>query len=168
MRIALDAMGGDYAPGPNILGALEAVELNPGLEVLLVGDRARLEEELQRTGPLPAAVRIVESEGWVGMDEKPTTALREKPNCSIARCWQLMAQGLADAVVSAGHTGAVVAAGLRTRLFLKGVKRPGIAVRLPTLKGSCILVDVGANPEARPEHLAQYALMGYVYAQKML
>jgi glycerol-3-phosphate acyltransferase PlsX len=105
MRIALDAMGGDYAPGPNILGALEAVELNPGLEVLLVGDRARLEEELQRTGPLPAAVRIVESEGWVGMDEKPTTALREKPNCSIARCWQLMAQGLADAVVSAGHTG---------------------------------------------------------------
>jgi len=159
MRIALDAMGGDYAPGPNILGALEAVELNPGLEVLLVGDRARLEEELQRTGPLPAAVRIVESEGWVGMDEKPTTALREKPNCSIARCWQLMAQGLADAVVSAGHTGAVVAAGLRTRLFLKGVKRPGIAVRLPTLKGSCILVDVGANPEARPEHLAQYALL---------
>jgi phosphate acyltransferase len=168
MRIALDAMGGDYAPGPNILGALEAVELNPGLEVLLVGDRVRLEAELVRTGPLPAAVRIVESDGWVGMDEKPTTALREKPNCSIARCWQLMAQGLADAVVSAGHTGAVVASGLRTRLFLKGVKRPGIAVRLPTLKGSCILVDVGANPEARPEHLAQYALMGFVYAQKML
>ena len=127
MRIALDAMGGDYAPGPNILGALEAVELNPGLEVLLVGDRARLEEELQRTGPLPPAVRIIEADGFVGMDEKPTTALREKPNCSIVRCWQLMAGGLADAVVSAGHTGAVVAAGLRTRLFLKGVKRPGIA-----------------------------------------
>jgi glycerol-3-phosphate acyltransferase PlsX len=79
-----------------------------------------------------------------------------------------MAAGNADAVVSAGHTGAVVAAGLRTRLFLKGVKRPGIAVRLPTIKGSCILIDVGANPAARPEHLAQYGLMGSVWAKEML
>lgn len=168
MRIALDAMGGDFAPAPNILGAIEAAERLPNLEVLLVGDRSSLESELARIGPLPPAIRIVESEGFVGMDEKPTTALREKPNCSIVRCWQLMASGMADAVVSAGHTGAVVAAGLRTRLFLKGVKRPGIAVRLPTLKGSCILMDVGANPAARPEHLAQYGLMGFVYAQKML
>lgn len=168
MRIALDAMGGDFAPGPNILGALEAVERFPGLEVLLVGDRPLLEQEIAKVGQLPDSIRIVESEGFVGMEEKPTTALREKPNCSIVRCWQLMAAKQADAVVSAGHTGAVVAAGLRTRLFLKGVKRPGIAVRLPTLKGSCILIDVGANPAARPEHLVQYGMMGAVYAQKML
>jgi glycerol-3-phosphate acyltransferase PlsX len=168
MRIALDAMGGDFAPGPNIVGAFEAIERIPDLEILLVGDRSALDREISQVGSLPPNVRIVESEGVVGMEEKPTLALREKPNCSIARCWQLMAAGEADAVVSAGHTGAVVAAGLRTRLFLKGVKRPGIAVRLPTMKGSCILVDVGANPAARPEHLVQYGLMGSVWAREML
>ncbi len=168
MRIALDAMGGDFAPGPNIVGAFEAVERNPNLEILLVGDRARLEEEIANVGSLPDSVRIVESVGVVGMEEKPTAALREKPNCSIARCWQLMAAGEAEAVVSAGNTGAVVAAGLRTRLFLKGVKRPGIAVRMPTAKGSCVIIDVGANPAARAEHLAQYGLMGAVFARELL
>ena len=168
MRIALDAMGGDFAPRPNIVGAFEAVERNSKLEILLVGDRACLEEEIAKVGSLPAAIRIIESDGVVGMEEKPTAALREKPNCSIVRCWQLMAAGDADAVVSAGNTGAMVAAGLRTRLFLKGVKRPGIAVRMPTVKGSCILIDVGANPAARPEHLAQYGLMGAVFARELL
>ncbi|MBL8815374.1 MAG: phosphate acyltransferase PlsX [Planctomyces sp.] len=168
MRIALDAMGGDFAPAPNIIGAIEAVAQIPDLEVLLVGDRAPLEQEIASAGGIPASIRIVESEGVVGMEEKPTVALREKPNCSIVRCWQLMASGEADAVVSAGNTGAVVAAGLRTRLFLKGVKRPGIAVTLPTLTGPCVLVDVGANPAARPEHLYQYGLMGSIYAREML
>jgi len=168
MRIALDAMGGDFAPGPNIVGAFEAVERNSNLEILLVGDRARLEEEIAKVDLLPGSVRIVESDGVVGMEEKPTTALREKPNCSIARCWQLMAAGEADAVVSAGNTGAVVAAGLRMRLFLKGVKRPGIAVRMPTVKGSCVIIDVGANPAARAEHLAQYGLMGAVFSRELL
>lgn len=168
MRIALDAMGGDFAPSPNIVGAFEAVERNSNLEILLVGDRARLEEEIAKVGSLPDSIRIVESDGVVGMEEKPTVALREKPNCSIARCWRLMAAGEADAVVSAGNTGAVVAAGLRTRLFLKGVKRPGIAVRMPTVKGSCVIIDVGANPDARAEHLAQYGLMGAVFARELL
>ncbi|MCA9066913.1 MAG: phosphate acyltransferase PlsX [Planctomycetaceae bacterium] len=168
MRIALDAMGGDFAPGPNVQGALEAVSRIPDLEVLLVGDRAALESEVEKLGSLPPSISLVDSEGVVGMHEKPTVALREKPNCSIVRCWQLMANGDADAVVSAGNTGAVVAAGLRTRLFLKGVKRPGIAVTLPTLKGPCVLVDVGANPAARPEHLFQYGLMGAIYAREML
>jgi glycerol-3-phosphate acyltransferase PlsX len=168
MRIALDAMGGDFAPSPNIIGAFEAVERNSNLEILLVGDRVRLEEEIAKVGSLPATIVIVESDGVVGMEEKPTSALREKPNCSIARCWQLMAAGDADAVVSAGNTGAMVAAGLRTRLFLKGVKRPGIAVRMPTVKGSCVLIDVGANPAARPEHLSQYGLMGAVFARELL
>ena len=168
MRVALDAMGGDFAPAPNIIGAIEAVSQNPDLEVLLVGERSQLEQEISSAGGIPHAIRLVESEGVVGMEEKPTTALREKPNCSIARCWQLMANGEADAVVSAGNTGAVVAAGLRTRLFLKGVKRPGIAVTLPTLTGECVLIDVGANPAARPEHLYQYGLMGAIYSREML
>ncbi|MCA9071679.1 MAG: phosphate acyltransferase PlsX, partial [Planctomycetaceae bacterium] len=106
--------------------------------------------------------------GVVGMEEKPTEALRKKPNSSIVVCWKLMAGREVDAVVSAGNTGAVVAAGLRTRLFLKNVKRPGIAVALPTAKGRSVLVDVGANPAARPEHLFQYGVMGSIYARDVL
>jgi glycerol-3-phosphate acyltransferase PlsX len=168
MRIALDAMGGDFAPEPNIDGAIAAAKADPDLEVLLVGDRPRLEGLLDRAGYSGKQLVVRESDGWIGMEEKPTEALRKKPNCSIAVCWQLMAAKEVDAVVSAGHTGAVVAAGLRTRLFLKNVKRPGIAVALPTLAGRSVLMDVGANPAARPEHLYQYGVMGSIYAREFL
>ena len=168
MRIALDAMGGDHAPGPNVQGALEAVADIADLEIALVGDPAALESELAKHNDSSSRIEIVESDGVVGMEEKPTVALREKPNCSIVRCWQLMANKEVDAVVSAGNTGAVVAAGLRTRLFLKGVKRPGIAVTLPNMNGGSVLVDVGANPAARPEHLVQYGIMGRIYAREIL
>ncbi|MCH2200818.1 MAG: phosphate acyltransferase PlsX [Fuerstiella sp.] len=168
MRIALDAMGGDFAPIPNVQGAVQAVGQNDDLTVILVGDQRALESHLDSEGLKSDRISIVGSDGVVGMDEKPTVALREKPDCSIARCWKLMAGGDADAVVSAGNTGAVVAAGLRTRLFLKGVKRPGIAVTLPTRKGASVLLDVGANPDARPEHLLQYGVMGSIYAREFL
>ena len=168
MRIALDAMGGDFAPEPNIEGAIAALEASPDLEVLLVGDQPRLEQLLEQRGHSGGRLAVVPAEGVVGMDEKPTDALRKKPNSSIAVCWRLMAGREVDAVVSAGNTGAVVAAGLRTRLFLKGVRRPGIAVALPTAKGRSVLMDVGANPAARPEHLYQYAVMGAIYARDML
>jgi len=168
MRIALDAMGGDFAPDPNVQGAIRAVDQTKDLEVILVGDRSVLEPQLVASGSAAGRLSIVESNGVVGMDEKPTLALREKPDCSISVCWKLMAGGDVDAVVSAGNTGAVVAAGLRTRLFLKGIRRPGIAVTLPTLKGSSVLLDVGANPDARPEHLLQYGVMGSIYAREIL
>lgn len=168
MRIALDAMGGDFAPNPNVHGAIQAMKQTEDLEVILVGERSVLEQQLDGTDSLAGRISIVESDGVVGMNEKPTVALREKPDCSIARCWKLMAGGGADAVVSAGNTGAVVAAGLRTRLFLKGVKRPGIAVTLPTRKGASVLMDVGANPDARPDHLLQYGVMGSIYAREIL
>ncbi len=168
MRIALDAMGGDFAPDPNVQGAIQAIDQTEDLEVILVGDRSVLERQLETAGSTSDRISIIESHGVVGMDEKPTVALREKPECSIALCWRLMAGGDADAVVSAGNTGAVVAAGLRTRLFLKGIKRPGIAVTLPTRKGASVLLDVGANPDARPEHLLQYGVMGSIYAREFL
>ena len=168
MRIARDAMGGDDAPAPNVDGAIAALQEDSSLEVLLVGDRARLQSELGERDYSGKRLTIQEAEGVVEMHEKPTDALRKKPNSSIAVCWKLMASRQVDAVVSAGNTGAVVAAGLRTRLFLKGVKRPGIAVALPTLKGRAIRVDVGANPAARPEHLYQYAVMGTIYAQEIM
>ncbi len=168
MRIALDAMGGDFAPDPNVEGAIAAVAENPDLQILLVGDQELLEGKLAGAGYSGKAITVLASEGVAGMDEKPTEALLKKPRCSIAVCWKLMAGKEVDAVVSAGSTGAVVAAGLRTRLFLKGVKRPGIAVTLPTLKGQSVLLDVGANPAGRAEHLFQYAVMGAVYAREVL
>ena len=160
MRIALDAMGGDFAPLVNVEGAIAALNTHHELEVLLVGDEGGLRRLLDEVGFSGDRLKVVRADGHVGMEEKPTDALRKKPNCSIAVCWKLMAGREVEAVVSAGNTGGVVAAGLRTRLFLKGIKRPGIAVALPTLKGRSILMDVGANPAARPEHLFQYAIMG--------
>lgn len=168
IRIALDAMGGDFAPGPNVDGAIAALNEFPDLEVVLVGDVAVLDGLLQSSGYSGARLQLRAADGVVEMDEKPTDALRKKPNCSIAVCWQLMATKEVQAVVSAGHTGAVVAAGLKTRLFLKGVKRPGIAVSMPTLKGKSVLMDVGANPAARPEHLLQYGIMGSIFAREIL
>ncbi len=168
MRIALDAMGGDYAPGPNIDGAIAALQAHPELEVVLVGDQSQLEPLLAKAGFSSERLIVRHSDSWITMEEKPTEALRKKPNCSISVCWQMMAGREVDAVVSAGHTGAVVAAGLKTRLYLKNVKRPGIAVALPTQKGRAVLMDVGANPAARPEHLFQYGIMGLVYARDVL
>ena len=168
MRIALDAMGGDYAPGPNIDGAIAALQAHPELEVVLVGDQPQLEPLLAKSGFSSERLILRHSDSWITMEEKPTEALRKKPNCSISVCWQMMAGREVDAVVSAGHTGAVVAAGLKTRLYLKNVKRPGIAVALPTQKGRAVLMDVGANPAARAEHLFQYGIMGQVYARDVL
>lgn len=167
MRIALDAMGGDYAPDPNIEGAIAALQADPALEVVLVGDAPALHALLEKSGTSDSRLTVQPADGFIGMEEKPTDALRKKPNCSIAVCWKLMAEKQVDAVVSAGNTGGVVASGLRTRLYLKGVKRPGIAVALPTAKGRSILMDVGANPAARPEHLYQYGVMGEIYARSM-
>ena len=167
-RVALDAMGGDDAPEPNLEGARAALAADPRLRVVLVGEREVVEPAVADAGDLGGRLSWVASEGVIRMEEKPTDGLREKPDCSIAVCWKLMASKEVDAVVSAGNTGAMVAAGLRTRLFLPGVRRPGIAVVLPNLKGRSILLDVGANPSAKPDHLLQYAVMGRVLAQELL
>lgn len=168
MRIALDAMGGDDAPEINVDGAIDAIRNHSELHIALVGDQPRLRQLLDDRGFNDERLSLIPAEGFVDMHETPTVALREKPNCSIAVCWKLMASGEVDAVVSAGNTGAVVGAGLRTRLFLKGIKRPGIAVVLPTLAGRALLMDVGANPGARAEHLYQYGVIGSLYAQHVL
>lgn len=168
MRIALDAWGGDDAPGINIQGAVEALQEMPDLEVVLVGEKSVIAPLIEQSGYSGERLSIRESEGYVTMDEKPTAAMRSKPNCSLAVCWKLLADREVDAVVSAGNTGGVVAFGLRTRLFLPGVKRPGIGVILPTLTGRALLMDVGANPGARAEHLAQYATMGSVFSRNIL
>jgi glycerol-3-phosphate acyltransferase PlsX len=168
MRIALDAMGGDYAPGPIVQGAVEAVEGGDGIEVTLVGDRAQVETALAACGGPTRGVEFFHCTQTIGMDESPVEALRRKRDSSIIRCWELLAKGRAEAIVSAGSTGAMVAAGLFQKRFLPGVKRPGIAVVLPTAKGPCVLLDVGANMAAKPEHLFQYGVMGSIYARHIL
>jgi glycerol-3-phosphate acyltransferase PlsX len=163
MQIALDAMGGDHAPGPIVAGALAAVAADPDLRVVLVGDRHQIE-------PLLGSVDrdrldIFHCSQVIGMEETPVVALRKKPDNSISRCWQLLAEHKVEAIVSAGNTGAMVAGGLRLRLFLKNVRRPGIAAVMPTLKGPCVMLDVGANVHPKPEHLYQYGVMGSIFAK---
>ena len=134
MRIALDAMGGDHAPGPIVAGAVEAVGDQPELIVVLVGDQARIEAELAKAPDAPRdRLPIVHASQVVGMDEKPVEALRKKRDNSISRCWGLMAGGEVKAVVSAGNTGAMVASALfNAKMFLPGVRRPGIAAIFPS------------------------------------
>lgn len=168
MRLALDAMGGDHGPAPNVGGARLALAADPELTVVLVGDEAQLNPLLD-ANPLPRGrVEVVHAPTVVEMKEKPAEALRRKPDASIFRCWQLLATGQVDGLVSAGNTGAVVAGGLKTRRFLKCVQRPGIATVMPTAKGRCVVMDVGANIFPKPRHLLEYGVMGGAFARHVL
>jgi glycerol-3-phosphate acyltransferase PlsX len=166
MRIALDAMGGDHAPGPIVAGALQAVASDPEVTVVLVGDRARVEPLLPADGR--DRVEVYHAADTIGMSESPVEALKAKPDNSIARCWQLMVGKKVEGIVSAGNTGAMVAGGLLSRRFLKGVRRPGIAAIMPTAKGPSVIIDVGANVHPRATHLYQYGVMGAIHARHIL
>jgi glycerol-3-phosphate acyltransferase PlsX len=169
MRIALDAMGGDHAPGPIVAGAVQAVADNPGLHVVLVGDRGLVEPALAAAGGrLGDRIELFHCTQQVTMEEAPVEALRKKPDNSISRTWQLLAERKVEGIVSAGNTGAMVAGGLRLRRFLKGVRRPGIATVMPTLKGPCVVIDVGANVAPKPQHLFAYGVMGSIFAKHIL
>jgi len=170
MRIALDAMGGDHAPGPIVQGAVEAVGEQPELTVVLVGDQAAVEAELAKAPDAPRdRLPVVHASQVIGMDEKPVDALRKKRDNSISKCWGLMAGGDVKAVVSAGSTGAMVASALfNAKMFLPGVRRPGIAAIFPSHRGPVVIVDVGANMNAKPEDLYQYGVMGAIYAEHVL
>jgi glycerol-3-phosphate acyltransferase PlsX len=168
MHVALDAMGGDHAPGPIVAGAIQAVAANPDLRVVLVGDRAQVEPCLAQAGTIPDRIELFHCSQVITMEETPVLALRQKPDNSISRCWQLLAEKKVNAIVSAGNTGAMVAGGLRLRRFLKNVRRPGIATVMPTLRGPCVMLDVGANVNPKPEHLFQYGIMGSIFARHIL
>src|SRR4051794_2095519 len=164
MRIALDAMGGDHAPGPIVAGAVHAVAENPDVSVVLVGDRAQVEPALAAAGgQLSERIELFHCTQQVMMDESPVEALRKKPDNSISRTWQLLAERKVDGIVSAGNTGAMVAGGLRLRRFLKGVRRPGIAPIMPTPKGPPGLFDAGANAPPKPQTLFPNGAMGSTF-----
>src|SRR3954449_1944850 len=165
MRIALDAMGGDHAPGPIVAGAVQAAAADPELRVVLVGDQARVEPLLAGAGAVRDRLELFPGTQAVGRDESPVVGLRKKPDNSISRCWQLLAQGKVEGIVSAGNTGAMVAGGLFLKRFLPNVRRPGIAAIMPTVRGPSVMIDVGANVNPTPEHLFQYGVMGSIFAR---
>lgn len=167
-RIAIDAMGGDHAPAEIVAGALRAHE-ELGVEVLLVGDPAKVKAEIQRHTTV-SPLEVVPAEGTVEMHEEPLNGLRRKPKASINVAMDLVKQQRADAVVSAGHSGAAMAAALLRLGRLKGIDRPAIGAVLPTIVPgkSVIILDVGANVDCRPKFLEQFAVMGSVYSQHVL
>ena len=155
-RVAVDAMGGDRAPDEIVAGALAA--RSEAIEPILFGP----------PGLDTAGLTLVEAPETIGMDEKPAEAVRSKPNSSLVAANRAVGRGDADVVVSAGNTGAMLAAGLLEIRRLKGVMRPAIAAVIPARYGATVLIDAGANADARPEHLLQFGHMGSVFAEEVL
>jgi glycerol-3-phosphate acyltransferase PlsX len=166
--IAVDAMGGDKAPGHVVDGALAAAR-HFDLGVLLVGQTALLDAELERHVAADVdRVRIVQADAVIDMAESPASALRRKPNASIRIAADLVARGEAAALFSAGHTGATVMAAHSAFGMLRGVGRPALAATIPTARRPAVLLDVGASVECRPSHLLQFAVMGSMHARVAL
>jgi len=170
LTIAVDAMGGDHAPGVVVEGAVEALREESGrrFSIALVGDEGAIRRELRRLPAGGLALTIVNAPERVEMSEPAVSAVRRKRHSSIATAMTMVSEGSADAFVSAGHTGAVVTTALVKLGRLRGVARPAIATVVPGTEGSCVLLDVGANAECKPHHLYQFAVLGSVYARRML
>jgi glycerol-3-phosphate acyltransferase PlsX len=169
MKIALDAMGGDFGPPYLVAGAVMALREYAHIEKLfLVGDTKQIESELKKHKCNDRRITIVHSTQVVDMSDRAWAAVRRKKDSSVSRAVDLVKHGEADAIVSAGHTGAAVAASMIKLRTLEGIDRPGIAAVLPTQFNVFVLVDAGANIDARPEHLLQYAIMGSVYSRHVL
>jgi phosphate acyltransferase len=169
LRVALDAMGGDHAPNAPVAGAVRAARAW-GYEIRLVGRDAEVRQALRAQGDLSSVehlLQIVPAAEVIEMAEHPAQAVRSKRQSSIAVGIDLVKQGAADCFVSAGNTGGVLATALLGLRRIEGStsERPALAAQLPTLKGTCIVLDVGANADVRPEWLAQFALMGSIYAE---
>ena len=169
MKIALDAMGGDFGP-PNIVGgAVLALKEYPRIDKLfLVGDTPQIEAELKKHGCNDRRIEIFHATQVVAMSDGAVEAVRRKKDSSVSRAVDLVKKGEAAAIVSAGHTGAAVAATTIKLRTLPGIDRPGIAAVIPSETNVFVLIDAGANSDARAEHLLQYAIMGSVYSRHVL
>ena len=167
VKIAVDAMGGDFAPASVVQGAVEAFRLH-GLAPILVGREDELVRELARVGSSRQEIEVVHASETIDMDEPPSLALRKKKDCSIRVACRLVKEGKASGVVSAGSTGAVMVASKIVIGTIEGVDRPAIAAVLPTQTGRMVLLDVGANVDCKPHHFLQFAVMGDLYARVVL
>jgi glycerol-3-phosphate acyltransferase PlsX len=169
MRVAVDAMGGDKAPAEIVKGVVAALDALPAEDKIVVfGDRAAIEPLLGDGGQGLEKVEIVHCSQTIGFDEHPVEALRHKRDSSILKMATAASSGEVDAVISAGNTGAMVAACQMRMRLLEGVNRPGIAVVIPTFSGPVTICDVGANVQCKPINLHQYALMGAIYSEAVL
>ena len=167
VRLAVDAMGGDHGVSEIVPGAIDHALAHPEDTVLLVGDRARIEAAYPAGRP-PSNVEIVPASQVIEMHEHPALALREKKDSSITVGCDLVKQGRADAIVTAGHTGAAMAAAVLRIGRLAGVDRPALAVQMVRAGRPFVLLDIGANPDSTPENLAQYARMGTIFAERVV
>lgn len=161
LRIAVDAMGGDFAPEVNILGAYE-VAIDKKVEIILVGDERKIKSFLPEKKDLEGIISIFHTEDTIQMEENVSSAIRKR-NSSMRKAIQLVKENKADAVISAGHSGAMMALSYMLLGKLPNVERPAIATVMPSLKGHFILLDAGANVDCKPEHLVQFAIMGDAY-----
>ncbi|MFZ5906828.1 MAG: phosphate acyltransferase PlsX [Nitrospirota bacterium] len=168
MRIALDAMGGDYAPAVNIEGAVDTTRDFPGIHVILVGDESILRKGLEGKRYSSDRLSIFHASQTVGMEESPSAAIRRKKDSSIRKGIDLVKGGEADAFVSAGHSGVVMGTALLCLGASEMVDRPAIATIMPTLKAPFVLIDAGANIHCKPRNLLQFALMGNIYCRVIL
>ena len=169
MRIVLDAMGTDDAPRIEVAGAIEALrEHESDVELILVGDREVIDAELARHEVVPNRISVHHAPDRVQADDSPASVIRTKPNSSIVVGLELQRKRDADAFVSAGSTGAVMATSLFKLRPLPGVDRPAIGALLPTAEEQCLLVDAGANVDCKPQHLVQFAHLGNIYAREIM
>jgi phosphate acyltransferase len=167
IRIAVDGMGGDRAPSAVVDGAVQAAR-SLDAELILVGHKERLSKELEKFERVPSNLKIHHAPEVIKMSESPAVSVRKKPDSSICRMVELAKRGEADAVVSAGNTGAVVCAATLGWGLLEGIERPGIAVVVPSLRGPVMVIDMGANIDPKPNHLFQYGIMGSVYMRHVM
>ncbi|MGJ7922430.1 phosphate acyltransferase PlsX [Neobacillus sp. LXY-4] len=164
MKIAIDAMGGDNAPKEIVLGAMKAIGQFPDLHITLIGDESKINQYLTNS----ERIEVIHTEEVILGTDEPVRAVRRKKTASMVLTAQAVADGKADACISAGNTGALVAAGLFVVGRIEGIDRPALAPTLPTIGGEgFLLLDVGANADAKAEHLVQYAIMGSIYAEKV-
>jgi len=167
-RIVMDAFGGDLAPEESVKGAVAAARRYPDIHLILTGAAESVGNELAKCGETPGNVEVIEAPERVGMDEDPVGALRKKKNSSISVGIQLIRQGKADAFVSAGNTGAVVAASSLRLRTIEGVQRPGIAILMQAIGHRVVAIDMGANMHCKPGHLLQYGVMADVFVRELL
>jgi glycerol-3-phosphate acyltransferase PlsX len=168
MKIAVDAMGGDFAPASVVQGAADAVK-DYDIEILLVGDSARIEKEVSKIKNYPKdKIKVIHTDEVIEMHDSPIVSVRKKKNSSMSMAINLVKSKEADAFVSAGNTGAVVCAATLYLGLLPGIERPGIGILFPTLKGISLVIDVGANIDPKPIHLLQYAIMAEAYYRYVL